>query len=68
MLGPESAAGEACTDQLLYRQSCAISPLKVIKTVRYRMDQVSELLDDPELQNLKVIFLSRDPRGIVASR
>ena len=45
-----------------------MSPLRLIKTVRYRMDQVEELLEHPQLQNLKVIYLTRDPRGIMASR
>ena len=66
LAGPGDVSG--CFDQLLHRQACSMSPLRLIKTVRYRMDQVEELLEHPQLQNLKVIYLTRDPRGIMASR
>ena len=40
---------------------------RLIKTVRLRMTLVEELLRDADL-SLKVIFLVRDPRGVMNSR
>ncbi len=58
----------ACFLPKLYVQSCPLFPLRVIKTVRLRLRDARRLLDDPELPNLKVVVLVRDPRPVMASR
>ena len=46
---------------------CPLYPIKLIKTVRLRVQSVEELLQDSAM-DLKVIFLVRDPRGVYNSR
>jgi len=46
---------------------CPLFPIKLIKTVRFRVKNVEELLQDSAM-NLKVIVLVRDPRGVYNSR
>lgn len=46
---------------------CPLFPIKLIKTVRFRVNNVEELLQDSAM-NLKVIVLVRDPRGVYNSR
>ena len=48
------------------KQKCLAAPLRVIKFIRLRMPLVAELL--PLYPNMKVIYLQRDPRGILRSR
>eukprot|EP00092_Neocalanus_flemingeri_P025067 GFUD01027183.1.p1 GENE.GFUD01027183.1~~GFUD01027183.1.p1 ORF type:complete len:525 (+),score=91.97 GFUD01027183.1:151-1725(+) len=48
-------------------QVCPLFPIKLIKTVRLRVKNVEELLQDSSM-DLKVIFLVRDPRGVYNSR
>ena len=53
-----------CIDGL--RESCITSSLRVIKTIRARMEDAERLL--AAHPNLKVVHLIRDPRGVVNSR
>ncbi|KAL5013041.1 hypothetical protein ScPMuIL_011592 [Solemya velum] len=53
-----------CTPLLM--DACNKSPLRVFKAVRLSMDLVSYILDS--IRTLKVVFLYRDPRGIMVSR
>ena len=46
---------------------CPLYPIKLIKTVRFRVAKVEKMLQDPSLA-LKVILLVRDPRGVYNSR
>jgi len=46
---------------------CPLFPIKLIKTVRFRVKNVEELLQDSAM-NLKVVVLVRDPRGVYNSR
>jgi len=46
---------------------CPRFPIKLIKTVRLRVKNVEELIQDSSM-DLKVIFLVRDPRGVYNSR
>ena len=48
------------------KQKCLEAPLRVIKFIRLRMPLVAELL--LLYPNMKVIYLQRDPRGILRSR
>ena len=47
--------------------TCKLHPIKLIKTVRLRFEKIKELMSDPNLK-LKVILLTRDPRGVFNSR
>ncbi|XP_059093759.1 carbohydrate sulfotransferase 1-like [Tigriopus californicus] len=58
----------ACFMPRLYQAVCPLFPIRLIKTVRLRVEYTAELLADPELPNLKVIVLIRDPRGTMNSR
>lgn len=53
-----------CMDKL--KIPCVTSQLLVLKTLRLTMEMAQKLLVDD--QNLKLIFLVRDPRGILVSR
>ena len=48
------------------KQKCLEAPLRVIKFIRLRMQLVAELL--PLYPNMQVVYLQRDPRGILRSR
>lgn len=50
----------------ILRDSCEKSPFRVSKVLRLSMEMIEPLLED--MQALKVIFLLRDPRGIMSSR
>lgn len=58
----------ACFAPRLYQAVCPLFPIRLIKTVRLRVEHTAHLLADPELPNLKVIVLIRDPRGTMNSR
>ncbi|TRY73019.1 hypothetical protein TCAL_14057, partial [Tigriopus californicus] len=60
--------GAACQMPEFYQAVCPLFPLQLMKTVRLRVEYTAELLADPELPNLKVIALIRDPRGTMNSR
>ncbi|XP_063610094.1 uncharacterized protein LOC134784000 [Penaeus indicus] len=58
------ARGQVSTEEV--QRLCRKEPLRIIKTIRTRLQWARELLDDAEL-NLKVIHLVRDPRGSAVS-
>ncbi|XP_047491512.1 carbohydrate sulfotransferase 3-like isoform X2 [Penaeus chinensis] len=58
------AQGQVSTEEV--QRLCRKEPLRIIKTIRTRLQWAQELLDDAEL-NLKVIHLVRDPRGSTVS-
>merc|ERR1712029_615688 len=54
---------------VLTEKSCPLFPVRVTKLVRMRMREARRLFDDPEVGNgLKIVFLVRDPRGVMNSR
>ena len=57
----------ACFTPEFLNRVCPLFPIRLIKTVRLRMTLVEKLLRDADL-SLKVIFLVRDPRGVMHSR
>ena len=62
-------ANSACFMPEFYRTVCPLFPIRLIKTVRLRVPFVEGLLQDPEISsNLKIVVLSRDPRGVMTSR
>ncbi|XP_067951024.1 carbohydrate sulfotransferase 4-like isoform X2 [Watersipora subatra] len=48
--------------------ACLSSPMIAIKTIRFKMSWVWELLQEPQHKELKVLLLLRDPRGVCNSR
>lgn len=58
------ARGQVSPEEV--RRSCRREPLRIVKTIRTRLEWAQELLDDAEL-HLKVIHLVRDPRGSAVS-
>ena len=57
-----------CTDSTFLEQACARFPVILVKTVRLRLILTLPLLVDPQLRDLKIIFLVRDPRATFNSR
>ena len=54
--------------QKLFSSSCAMFPIRLVKTIRLAFEDTEKLLLDPQIGNkLKIIFLFRDPRGIFQS-
>ena len=58
----------ACFMPSLTEQTCPLFPIRLIKLVRMRLETVKKLFEDPELNTLKLVFLIRDPRGVMNSR
>ena len=65
---------EACHHErtLCYRpdfvgQLCTYFPIQLIKVVRLRVKELAPLLEDIS-KDWKIVYLARDPRGIMASR
>ncbi|RXG73900.1 Carbohydrate sulfotransferase 1 [Armadillidium vulgare] len=56
-----------CADQTFLSESCQMFPIQLVKTVRLRLNLTQLLLNDDKLR-VKVLFLVRDPRGIMSSR
>ncbi|KAF7490204.1 Carbohydrate sulfotransferase 1 [Sarcoptes scabiei] len=60
-----------CFDDFLMKQVCIRSKYNLIKTVRLKIRHIESLLQrlsDNQIENLKIIYLVRDPRGIYNSR
>ena len=56
---------ESCYNLEVYKAACEISPVRLIKTIRLPFAEANTLLMDPDIgNNLKIIFLFRDPRGV----
>lgn len=56
-----------CKSPTFLASICNIFPIQLIKTVRITLKQSALLLKESNL-NLKIIFLVRDPRGVMNSR
>ena len=58
-----------CSILSFYNSTCPKFPIRLIKTVRFRMEDSEKLLLDPDIgKSLKIILLVRDPRGVMKSR
>ena len=67
-----------CSDELVIRKcsflsfynlTCPKFPIRLMKTVRFRMEDSEKLLLDPDIgKSLKIIFLVRNPRDVIKSR
>lgn len=47
---------------------CRLFPIQSMKTVRLRLAQAEQLLQDISLSNVRIVLLVRDPRGTMQSR
>ncbi|KAH8418778.1 hypothetical protein KR222_002558, partial [Zaprionus bogoriensis] len=47
---------------------CRLFPIQSMKTVRLRLAQAEQLLQDQSLSNVRIVLLVRDPRGTMQSR
>lgn len=56
-----------CFNDSFLSQACHLFPWRTMKLVRLRLRFVRVLLQDPEL-NVRVVYLVRDPRGVINSR
>ena len=60
---------QKCSILSFYNSTCPKFPIRLMKTVRFRVEDSEKLLLDPEIgKRLKIIFLVRDPRGVMKSR
>lgn len=66
--GNTTAAQQLCCDPTFLQQTCAQSPIRSMKVVRLRLNLTRSLLEDPVLNQAKIILLVRDPRATIASR
>ncbi|XP_057369313.2 carbohydrate sulfotransferase 1-like [Daphnia carinata] len=58
-----------CNQPEFVAQLCSTLPIHLMKTVRLRVKELSPLLmEDPAFTNWKIIYLVRDPRGVMSSR
>ncbi|XP_045615916.2 carbohydrate sulfotransferase 3-like isoform X1 [Procambarus clarkii] len=57
---------ESCISSLSLKGACLAAPIRIIKVIRARLSWMTNLLSDP-LLNLKIIHLTRDPRGSLNS-
>ncbi|KAI9558781.1 hypothetical protein GHT06_015570 [Daphnia sinensis] len=58
-----------CNQPEFVGQQCSTFPIHLMKTVRLRVKELSPLLiTDPAFTNWKIIYLVRDPRGVMSSR
>ena len=58
----------ACYIPEVYHSVCSMFPLRLIKTIRLPFEEANAILMDQEIGNtLKIIFLFRDPRGVIQS-
>lgn len=49
-------------------QLCWQYPIHLMKTVRLRVKELKPLMEDETFKTTKIIYLVRDPRGVMASR
>ena len=71
MLSPICAGGkwksnEMCTNPQFLDRLCSIHPIQFGKTVRLPLSYAESILN--EIQDLKILYLVRDPRATLQSR
>ncbi|XP_068152269.1 carbohydrate sulfotransferase 4 [Drosophila tropicalis] len=57
-----------CWRPAFLTQFCRLFPIQSMKTVRLRLAQAEQLLQDPSLSSVRIVLLVRDPRGTLQSR
>ncbi|XP_042239297.1 carbohydrate sulfotransferase 1-like [Homarus americanus] len=66
LLKQDKKKSSDCIHNLSLREMCEESPVRIIKVIRARLSWLEDMLSDP-LMNLKIIHLTRDPRGSLNS-
>ncbi|XP_037035043.1 carbohydrate sulfotransferase 1-like [Bradysia coprophila] len=56
-----------CSNASFLSSFCKLFPLQSMKVLRLRLALTEQLLEDPSL-NVRIVFLVRDPRGLMLSR
>ena len=65
----KSRRNERCGNPQFLNSKCKESDFHVTKTVRLGLDLAAKLLENPRInQGLKIIYIGRDPRGLLNSR
>lgn len=64
----EKIGTRACGEPSFLEEACSRFPRVVTKVVRLRLNVTRILLEDPQFNHLKIIYLVRDPRGSINSR
>ena len=59
------ATFDICKEPDFLQQACGRFPTLLSKVVRLRLASIKSLLNDPQLDGMKIIYLVRDPRGII---
>lgn len=59
---------QLCWTPSFLRAFCQLFPLQSMKVVRLRLALTQPILDDPQLANVRLVLLIRDPRGTLQSR
>ncbi|KAK7086005.1 hypothetical protein SK128_015747 [Halocaridina rubra] len=62
----KTCASVKCQRHFDMRGLCQNATTRIVKVIRSRLSWVKELLSDPQL-NVKIIYLTRDPRGSISS-
>lgn len=57
---------DVCHANINFREMCQNAPVRFIKVIRARLKSVEGLLRNPSW-NLKILHLTRDPRGVISS-
>ena len=57
-----------CSNTTFLQQACNRFPIIASKIVRLRLNLTRQLLEDPSLPDLKILYLVRDPRATMNSR
>ncbi|KAG7159369.1 carbohydrate sulfotransferase 3-like [Homarus americanus] len=55
-----------CLNKLSLPEMCRAAPVRIMKVIRGRISWLKDILSDPKI-NLKIIHLTRDPRGSLNS-
>ena len=65
----KSRRREICGNPKFLNSKCKESNFHVTKTVRLGLDLAAKLLENPQInEGLKIIYIGRDPRGLLNSR
>ncbi|KAG0717381.1 Carbohydrate sulfotransferase 4 [Chionoecetes opilio] len=67
MCATEDWGDALCFNESFLAQACHLFPWRTMKLVRLRLRFVRPLLEDTDL-NVRVVYLVRDPRGVINSR
>ena len=64
----EDPTRRVCKDIRFAERTCNSFPITIVKLVRLDLELAGKMLQDPDFENLKFVYLVRDPRSVFASR